>query len=73
MGRNCFQAFDNLETFKVRRHDEGRQTLCAGCFAGSCKKRVDVGDTTIGNPGLFTVEHVGITIVGGGHGRIGNV
>ena len=55
----------------VGKDDEGGNAARAGRLAGAGKDGVDVGDTAIGNPGLFAVENVSVALGAGGagHGR----
>jgi hypothetical protein len=55
--RDDLDPFGNLEAGRAGIDDEGRDAACSRCFAGACEDDVEVGNATVGDPGLVAVEH----------------
>ena len=66
-------AFGNREAGIGWEDDEGRNAACAGSLPGAGEDGVDISNAAVGNPGLLTVEHIGLAIETGSATHGGDV
>src|SRR5476649_2849372 len=56
MRRHYFNAFGNLKSRRIRVNNKGGDSLCTRGFARSRKHQIEIGDATVGNPCLLSVD-----------------
>ena len=67
------QAFGNAEAGCICGDEESGKATRPRRFAGAREDRVDVRDTTVGDPGLLAVEHISVAVAGSRKVHVGNI
>ena len=62
VGSDDFNALGNFESGRGGIDDERGDRAGARRFTGPCEQNVEVGDAAVGDPGLFAVQDVRVTI-----------
>ncbi len=73
MGRARLQTLGDFESFDAGGHDESGKPLGAWPLARAREDAIDVGDATVGDPGLLAIQDIISAVARGGERDVGHV